>query len=126
MLGKEGVICLPHLGASTAEAEDNCATMAVEQTMDYIENGNIVNSVNFPPVNLGPRTGDNRIAVITKGEPNPVKLAAAMFADINIKAIAGNVKGEYGYALVSTDDMLTSVPKVDGVIRVRVIQPDEA
>lgn len=126
VLGKEGVICLPHLGASTAEAEDNCATMAVEQTMDYIENGNIVNSVNFPPVNLGPRTGDNRIAVITKGEPNPVKLAAAMFADINIKAIAGNVKGEYGYALVSTDDMLTSVPKVDGVIRVRVIQPDEA
>lgn len=126
VLGKEGVICLPHLGASTAEAEDNCATMAVQQTMDYIENGNIVNSVNFPPVNLGPRTGDNRIAVITKGEPNPVKLAAAMFADINIKAIAGNVKGEYGYALVSTDDMLTSVPKVDGVIRVRVIQPDEA
>ncbi len=126
VLGKEGVICLPHLGASTAEAEDNCATMAVEQTMDYIENGNIVNSVNFPPVNLGPRTGDNRIAVTTKGEPNPVKLAAAMFADINIKAIAGNVKGEYGYALVSTDDMLTSVPKVDGVVRVRVIQPDEA
>lgn len=126
VLGKDGVICLPHLGASTAEAEDNCATMAVEQTMDYIENGNIVNSVNFPKVTLGPRTGDNRIAILTKGEPNPIKLASAMFADISIKAIAGNVRGEYGYALISTDDTVTSVPKVDEVIRVRVIQPDEA
>lgn len=126
ILGKDGVICLPHLGASTAEAEDNCATMAVMQTMDYIENGNIVNSVNFPAVNLGPRTGDNRIAILTKGEPNPVKLASAMFANINIKAIAGNVRGEFGYALISTDDTITSVPKVDEVLKVRVIQPDEA
>ena len=125
VLGKDGVICLPHLGASTAEAEDNCASMAALQTMDYIENGNIVNSVNFPAVSLGERTADNRICVLTKGEPNPLKLASAMFADINIKAIAGNVRGEYGYALVSTDDQITSVPKVDGVIKVRVIQPDE-
>lgn len=126
VLGKDGVICLPHLGASTAEAEDNCASMAALQTMDYIENGNIVNSVNFPAVSLGERTADNRICVLTKGEPNPLKLASAMFADINIKAISGNVRGEYGYALISTDEQITSVPKVDGVIKVRVIQPDEA
>ena len=69
--------------------------------------------------------GDNRICIMTKGEPYPVKLAAAMFANINIKAIAGGVRGAYGYALISTDDMITSVPAVDGVIRVRVIQPDE-
>ncbi len=125
VLGKENVIVLPHLGASTAEAEDNCATMAVLQTMDYIENGNIVNSVNFPQVNLGPMTGENRIAILTKGEPYPAKLAAAMFADVNITGIAGGVRGEYGYALVSTPDTITSVPKVDGVVRVRVIQPDE-
>lgn len=124
VLGKDGVIALPHLGASTEEAEDNCASMAAEQTMDYIENGNITNSVNFPAVTLGPRTGDNRIAVLTKGEPNPLKLASAMFANINIKAMAGSVRGEYGYALISTDDMITSVPAVDEVIRVRVIQPD--
>lgn len=126
ILGRDGVICLPHLGASTAEAEDNCASMAALQTMDYIENGNIVNSVNFPAVTLGERASDNRICILTKGEPNPLKLAAAMFADINIKAIAGSVRGEYGYALVSTDEQITSVPKTDGVIRVRVIQPDEA
>ena len=126
VLGKDGVICLPHLGASTAEAEDNCASMAALQTMDYIENGNIVNSVNFPAVSLGERTADNRICVLTKGEPNPLKLASAMFSDINIKAVAGNVRGEYGYALISTDEQITSVPKVDGVIKVRVIQPDEA
>lgn len=126
VLGKDGVICLPHLGASTAEAEDNCASMAALQTMDYIENGNIVNSVNFPAVSLGERTADNRICVLTKGEPNPLKLASAMFSDINIKAVAGNVRGEYGYALISTDEQITSVPKVDGIIKVRVIQPDEA
>ena len=125
IIGKDKIILLPHLGASTAEAEDNCAAMAVEQMMDYIENGNITNSVNFPAVNLGPISGDNRIAVITKGEPNPVKLAAAMFADLTINTIAGNVKGEYGYALISTKDLVKSVPKVDGVIKVRVIQPDE-
>lgn len=125
VLGKDKVIAIPHLGASTAEAEDNCATMAVLQLMDYIENGNITNSVNFPAVNLGPMKGDNRIAIITKGEPNPVKLAAAMFADINIKAIAGAARGEYGYALISTDDIITSVPKIDEVVKVRVIQPDE-
>lgn len=124
-IGNEKIILLPHLGASTAEAEDNCATMAVLQTMDYIENGNIVNSVNFPKVDMGPIAGENRIAVLTKGEPYPVKLASAMFADLNITGIAGGVRGEYGYALVSTPDMITSVPKVDGVIRVRVIQPDE-
>ncbi|MGN0660004.1 MAG: 3-phosphoglycerate dehydrogenase family protein [Emergencia sp.] len=127
VLNKPGVIALPHLGASTAEAEDNCATMAVNQMMDFIENGNIVNSVNFPAVNLGPRkAGENRICIITKGEPSPVKLAAAMFANVNIKAIAGETRGEYGYALISTPDAIASVPKVDGVIRVRVIQPDEA
>lgn len=125
VLGKEGVIAIPHLGASTAEAEDNCASMAAEQLMDFIENGNIINSVNFPAVNLGPRKGDNRIAILTKGEPNPIKLASAMFADLNITAIAGNVRGEYGYALVSTNDMVQSVPKVDEVIKVRIIQPDE-
>lgn len=99
--------------------------MAVEEIMDYVENGNITNSVNFPAVTLGPVRGDNRIAIMTKGEPNPVKLATAMFADLNIKAVVGGVRGEYGYALLSTDDTVTSVPKVDEVIKVRVIQPDE-
>ena len=125
VLGKDGVIAIPHLGASTAEAEDNCATMAVLETMDYIENGNIVNSVNFPAVDLGAAVNENRIAVMTKGEPYPAKLAAAMFANINITAVKGGVRGDYGYALISTPDKVASVPKVDGVIKVRIIQPDE-
>ena len=71
--GRPDVIVLPHLGASTAEAEDNCAAMAARELMDYIENGNIVNSVNLPAVSLGPVTADEtRVAVITKDEPDPV------------------------------------------------------
>lgn len=122
VLNKDGVVALPHLGASTAEAEDNCATMAVLETMDYIENGNIVNSVNFPTVNMGPLKGENRICILTKNEPNPVKLAAAMFANLKINAIMGGTKGDYGYALVSTNDIVEAVPAIGEAIRVRVIQ----
>lgn len=120
--GLPGVIGLPHLGASTAEAEDNCATMAVEEIMDYIENGNIINSVNFPNASLGPIGNENRIAVMTKGVENPVNLAIKMFDGIEITGIVGGTKGDYGYALISTKTTITSVPKFDGVVKVRVIQ----
>ena len=125
VIGAENVIAIPHLGASTAEAEDNCATMAVRETMDYIENGNIVNSVNFPAVDLGPKGNMNRIAVLTKFEPYPAKLATAMFANLNITSVVGAVKGVYGYALLETPDRVESVPSLNEVIKVRVIQPDE-
>ncbi len=127
--GRPDVIVLPHLGASTAEAEDNCAAMAARELMDYIENGNIVNSVNLPAVSLGPVAADEtRVAVITKDEPDPVRLASAMFADNVIKAAAGGTRPSsdgaalYGYALLSLAHPVTSVPKVDGVVRVRVLQ----
>ena len=127
--GRPDVIVLPHLGASTAEAEDNCAAMAARELMDYIENGNIVNSVNLPAVSLGPVAADEtRVAVITKDEPYPVRLASAMFADNVIKAAAGGTRPSsdgaalYGYALLSLAQPVTSVPKVDGVVRVRVLQ----
>ena len=90
--------------------------------MDFIENGNVVNSVNFPAANLGPANGDTRIAVMTKDVEKPVDLALAMFADISIKAVVGGTKGSHGYVLISTDSQITSVPKADGVVRVRVIQ----
>jgi len=122
IVNKKNIVVLPHLGASTEEAEDNCATMAAVQIMDFIENGNVVNSVNFPAVNLGPANGDTRIAVMTKGVEKPVDLALAMFADISVKAVVGGTKGSYGYVLISTDSQITSVPKADGVVRVRVIQ----
>ena len=127
--GRPDVIVLPHLGASTAEAEDNCAAMAARELMDYIENGNIVNSVNLPAVSLGPVAADEtRVAVITKDEPDPVRLASAMFADNVIKAAAGGTRPSsdgaalYGYALLRLAQPVTSVPKVDGVVRVRVLQ----
>jgi len=122
IINKKNIVVLPHLGASTEEAEDNCATMAAVQIMDFVENGNVVNSVNFPAVNLGPANGDTRIAVMTKGVEKPVDLALAMFADISVKAVVGGTKGSYGYVLISTDSQITSVPKADGVVRVRVIQ----
>ena len=121
ILGKDGIICLPHLGASTAEAEDNCATMAVEQTMDYIENGNIVNSVNFPAVSLGAKTSPCRVAIATKDVENPLKLASDLLADYKVTAISGNVRGAYGYVLANLAEAVTEVPSVDGVIRVRII-----
>lgn len=126
---KPNITCMPHLGASTEEAEDNCASMAVDELMDYIENGVIRNSVNFPQVKL---EGDGnsshwkgtRIAVLTKGESDPVKLATAMFADKNILESAGGTRGDYGYALLLTEDAVESVPKVEGVLRTRVITRD--
>lgn len=124
IIGREDVVCMPHLGASTEEAEDNCAMMAAEEIMDYLENGNIRNSVNFPAVDLGPIGTQARVAIITKNEPYPAKLAAAMFADKNITAIAGATRGDYGYALVATDDEITEIPKVPEVLRVRVLTTD--
>ena len=128
ILGDPRVTCTPHLGASTEEAEDNCAMMAVDQMMNYIETGAIKNSVNFPALSLDllPPGEDaaayNTICLMTKGEPEPAKLLSAMFADKSIYAAKGAVRGEYGYALGLTKDSITEVPKAEGVIRVRVIE----
>ena len=121
VLNKENIICLPHLGASTAEAEDNCATMAVEQTMDYIDNGNIVNSVNFPAVNLGAKACACRVAIATKGVENPLKLASDLLANYKVTAISGNVRGAYGYVLANVAEAVANVPSAEGVIKIRVI-----
>ena len=123
IMGKEGVMYTPHLGASTEEAEDNCATMAVAETMDFIENGNVRNSVNFPAANLGPIAGDTRICVMTKGIENPVDtVTKKMLGGITVNAIAGGARGDYGYVLVSTSDSVSSLPETAGVVKVRVIQ----
>lgn len=123
VLGVENVTVTPHLGASTEEAEDNCAIMAVDQMMDYIDNGNIKNSVNFPGLSLD-SDANTRITILTKGEPHPDKLITAMFADKKPEAVAGAVRGDYGYAIFATNDEITEVPEVDEVIRVRIITRD--
>lgn len=119
VIGREGVIALPHLGASTDEAEDNCAVMAVHQIREYIENGNIINSCNFQSVNLGPRKG-TRIAILSKADDSILSDAAAV---LNVKKIASESNDKYAYTLIETDDAVDDVAiKNDNIIRIRVIK----
>ena len=123
LLHYNNVIAIPHLGASSAEAEDNCATMAALQTMDYIENGNIVNSVNFPAVNLGAKTG-TRIAVLSKANDTIISDVTAALNAKNavISNIISKTKGNFAYTLVETPAVVDSLEIAnDSVIRVRII-----
>lgn len=118
VLGKAGVIALPHLGASSAEAEDNCAVMAADQIMDYIENGNIVNSVNMPACTLGPRKGA-RLSVISKADAGVLEKVAALASG----DVVNKVKGDYAYTLAEvSDDTDENAVSGEGIIRVRVLK----
>ena len=123
LLHYDNVIAIPHLGASSAEAEDNCATMAALQTMDYIENGNIRNSVNFPPVSLGAKTG-TRIAVLSKANDTIISDVTAALNAKNavISNIISKTKGNFAYTLVETPAEVDALEIAnDSVIRVRII-----
>ncbi|MCQ2546397.1 MAG: 3-phosphoglycerate dehydrogenase [Clostridia bacterium] len=113
-----GIIVLPHLGASSAEAEDNCASMAVSQVMDYIENGNIVNSVNMPRVSLGKKTCP-RLSVICKA--NAAADVLTKIAELELTNVASGTRGNYSYILADLGDKKADI-KVAGVIRARVIE----
>lgn len=125
LVGRDNVVLIPHLGASTEEAEDNCASMAVQQIMDYFENGNIRNSVNFPTVDLGPLESGSRLSFITKGMENPVEEIKNMLVggDFEVTKAVGGVKGEYGYVLLETDakDLPVLFFKNPKIIRYRSI-----
>ena len=116
--GHPGIIVLPHLGASSAEAEDNCATMAVTQVMDYLENGNIKNSVNMPNVSLGKREGA-RISVICKA--NAESDVLFKLNELELKNVASGTRGEYAYVLADLEDKAIDL-KVAGVIRCRILK----
>lgn len=126
LINKPGIVSTPHLGASTKEAEDNCASMAVDELMDYIENGNIRNSVNFPPVSLDAEAGTTRVGILYKGEVDVTALLNdAVGADKVVKVEIGKSRTEYGYALAlvkedACKDCLAGI-KTDGVIKVRVL-----
>ena len=127
--GKAGVLVIPHLGASTEEAEDNCAKMAVTQLMDFMENGNIRNSVNFPACDLGPVNGAHRLAIYHKNVKNMLGQFTSIMAgaDINIANMTNKSKGDFAYSLFDiespiTDDLLKKLNDVDGVIKTRVIK----
>ena len=125
----DGVIAFPHLGASTAESEDNCAVMAVKQLVDYIENGNITNSVNYPAVDMGVCTREGRIGVAHKNVPSMIsEITGACSAEhINIHEMVNKSKGDYSYTLLDLDSKVTDaivkkLESIEGIIKVRVIK----
>ena len=124
-----GVIAIPHLGASTEESEDNCAKMAVRQVMDYLENGNIVNSVNFPTCDMGVCTKAGRITILHRNIPNTLSQFTTVVArdNINISDLLNRSKGEYACTMLDLDEpttpeLVADLQKVEGVLRIRVIK----
>lgn len=127
MLDVEGVVAIPHLGASTPESEDNCAVMAVRQLADYIENGNIVNSVNLPDISM-PKSGDTRICVIHRNIPNMLTSITSIVAkdNVNIENLLNKSKNQLAYTMMDVkkcdvEAVVKHISELDGVIRVRVI-----
>ena len=123
----KGIVAIPHLGASTAEAEDNCAVMAALQLDDYLRNGNIKNSVNFPNVEM-PKSGDTRICVLHANVPAVISgiTTALSEAGANIENMINKSKGDNAYTLVDATgavgaDIAEKIAAIDGVVKVRVI-----
>ena len=127
--GKKGCIVIPHLGASTEEAEDNCAVMAVKEMRDYLENGNIVNSVNYPACSLGIPNKAGRVAICHGNVANMIGQFTSILghAKVNIDAIANKSRGDFAYTLIDTDSVIpdsviAELKASPAVIRVRVIR----
>ena len=126
-VGVDGIITLPHLGASTPEAEDNCANMAAKEIMAYLEDGNIVNSVNYPNCSAPRIAGKARVCVLHKNTPNILAQITAFFGEkgINIEHMTNNAKGDYAYTILDVDNaddsIVASAKAVEGIIAVRVL-----
>ena len=118
------VVCLPHLGASTPESEENCARMAVRELQEYLDNGNIYNSVNFPAI-MEPRTTSHRICIIHKNVPNMLAQLTTVVgtSGINIENMANKARGEVAYTIIDTESYVDvqQFTDIENVIRVRVI-----
>lgn len=126
--GVDGIITIPHLGASTEESEENCAEMAVEQMMNYLANGNIVNSVNYPNCDLGEIDSEARITVHHKNLPNMIGQLTAILAgdDHNIVNMLNKSKGDWAYSIFDVEkkpskEIIQKMKEVEGVVRVRVL-----
>lgn len=127
--GAYGCIVIPHLGASTEESEDNCAVMAVQELMDYLENGNIRNSVNYPACDMGVCTKTGRVAVFHKNIANMITQFTAEFGakGINITDMMNKSRGEFAYTMMDiesapTAEIVEALEKIEGVFRVRVVK----
>ena len=124
-----GCIAIPHLGASTEESEDNCAKMAVQELMDYLENGNIKNSVNYPNCDVGICRAEGRITLLHRNIPNSLGRFTAAIAseNINIDGLMNKSRGEFAYTMLDLDhhpsaEVVENLKKIDGVLRVRIIK----
>jgi D-3-phosphoglycerate dehydrogenase len=125
----KGVVAFPHLGASTTESEDNCAVMAAAEITDYLENGNIRNSVNFPACDMGVCSQAGRIAVLHKNVPNIISGLTTVFGQsgINIDKMMNQSRGEYAYSIIDIDkagakDIADEIAAKEGILKVRVIK----
>lgn len=129
LAGVKSAIVIPHLGASTEESEDNCAKMAVDEVMDFLENGNIQHSVNYPDCNMGVKSkGCSRITILHRNQPKMLGQFTGLLAeqDINIDIMSNKSRNEYAYTMIDTeaevsDDLYQKLCRIDGVLRVRVI-----
>ncbi len=128
-VGAEGVILTPHIGASTEESEDNCAIMAVREIRDFMENGNITHSVNFPDCNMGGCMGAGRILVLHKNVKGMISQYTTVFGDagINISDMTNKSKGDYACALMdvdapATEEVVRKLNEIEGVLKVRVVK----
>ncbi len=126
-LGLKNTVNIPHLGASTAESEDNCAVMAADELVEYLSTGNIRNSVNYPAVSI-PHTGASRLCICHKNVPNILSqiTSAVSQRGINIENMSNGSKGEYAYTIVELgvsvpNDIADEIDTIDGIIRVRVL-----
>jgi D-3-phosphoglycerate dehydrogenase / 2-oxoglutarate reductase len=130
LLGEPGVVALPHLGASTEEAEENCAIMVVDQVREFLENGTVANAVNFPNVDMM-RESPFRVAIANSNVPNMLgQISTAMAkAGLNIHNMVNKSRGEMAYTLVDVDSpiearVIEAIARIDGVLSVRAIPAD--
>lgn len=128
LVATNGVITIPHLGASTPESEDNCAAMAAIQTKDFLENGNIKNSVNYPACDMGISPCSHRITVAHKNIPNMLgQISTALAeAEINIANMINKSRGEYAYTMIDvesevSEENIDKIKAIEGVLKVRVL-----
>jgi len=130
LIGKKGVLCLPHLGASTEEAEELCAIMAADQMVDFLENGNIKNSVNYPTISLGhfDSTGaECRICILNKNIPSMLQKITSALADVNISDMVNKSKGDFACTMIDIDsrvdcEELKNQLTFEGIVSVRIIK----
>ncbi len=125
----KNTIVIPHLGASTEESEDNCAMMAVKELKNFIENGNIANSVNYPACDAGVCTSEGRITICHKNTPKLITGCASVFSSegVNIAHMVDKSRGDYSYSIIdidtkSTEEMVKKLEAIDGVWKVRIIK----